>query len=572
MTLVRRAGVRCVRAWRKHCVDKSAECRSLRRRYARVVTRRMARRLRQWRINAVHAIAARGSIAAANARVMERALNERYERYVFHAWRWHVAWSNGYAEAVSQLEDLRNRDLSPAVARVAGVCSHLKPVGSRRASAAWRPAAWRSITLECVWALAIHASRSRRLRSFAARRGRAPSAASTMTPTQLVRRAFAEWQSLAVTAAADRRAEARGARSDGARARRSKLPPCVREWRRVAREAARAAAAAETRFGAKTEALKFRAFRAFIASVYRAKDAASARERELTRAMEVRSRAREVLAEAEMIANRTSVEFDPVCAEPAEVDAMDEVDAVDRVAAAAGIAALPAPPPPSSHPLLHPPVVAPAATIESIDESAIFDLSADEQDVSIADDDDKNLTPRDAPNEKEAEAAVVAVAPPSAHSREYEVAYKAAYDAALAAAEAEAAALRARLAETRRDDASRPVTNRYEGVTTNHQHVSDDKENAGGSENDAGKRRTGASSHSSFASVTYAKVYHDASSTGGTARAPGGTLSDAMLGPVRGARTAKALRAADAILGRHERNDGYGHGSAEGYSRVYHHR
>ena len=79
-----------------------------------------------------------------------------------------------------------------------------------------------------------------------------------------------------------------------------KLPPCVREWRRVAREAARAVLAAETRFGAKTEALKFRAFRAFIASVYRAKDAASARERELTRAMEVRSRAREVLAEAEM--------------------------------------------------------------------------------------------------------------------------------------------------------------------------------------------------------------------------------------------------------------------------------
>ena len=180
------------------------------------------------------------------------------------------------------------------------------------------------------------------------------------------------------------------------------------------------------------------------------------------------------------------------------------------------------------------------------------------------------MTPPDAPNEKEskaeAAAAVVAVAPsPSAHSREYDVAYKAAYDAALAAAEAEAAALRARLAETRSIDASRPATNRYEGVTTNHLHVLDDKENAGGGENDAGKRRTGgqSSSHS-----TYAKVYHD----GGTARVhPGGT-SDAMLGPVRGARTAKALRAADAILGRHERNDGYGHGSAEAYSRVYHHR
>ena len=163
---------------------------------------------------------------------------------------------------------------------------------------------------------------------------------------------------------------------------------------------------------------------------------------------------------------------------------------------------------------------------------------------------------------------MAAVAPPSAHSREYEVAYKAAYDAALAAAEAEAAALRARLADTHYD-ASRPVTNR-----NTHLHVSDDKENAGGRENDAGKRRTTLkSSHSSFASVTYAKVYHEGvSSTGGTARAPGGTLSDAMLGPVRGARTAKALRAADAILGRHERNDGYGHGSAEAYSRVYHHR
>ncbi|ACO66795.1 predicted protein [Micromonas commoda] len=574
VTLERRAGVQCVRAWRKHCVDKSAECRSLRRRYARVVTRRMARRLRQWRINAVHAIAARGSIAAANARVMERAINERYERYVFHAWRWHVAWSNGYAEAVSQLEDLRNRDASRAVfcrwrfaandARRLAACE--RRVATRR---------WRSIKLECVWALAIHASRSRRLRSFAARHGRAPSAASTMTPIVVVSRVFAEWRSRAAEAAADREREALVARGATARARRLKLPPCVREWRRVAREAARAVLAAETRFGAKTEALKFRAFRAFIASVYRAKDAASARERELTRAMEVRSRAREVLAEAEMIANRTSVEFDPLCAEPAEVDATDEVDAVDRVAAAAaGIAALPAPPPPSpppsSHLLLHPPVVAPAATIESIDESAIFDLSADEQDVSIADDDDKNLTPRDAPNEKEkeAEAAVVAVAPPSAHSREYEVAYKAAYDAALAAAEAEAAALRARLADTHYD-ASRPVTNR----NTHLSHVLDDKENAGGRENDAGKRRTGASSHSSFASVTYAKVYHEGvSSTGGTARAPGGTLGDAMLGPVRGARTAKALRAADAILGRHERNDGYGHGSAEGYSRVYHHR
>ena len=173
--LVRRAGVRCVRAWRKHCVDKSAESRSLRRRYARVVTRRMARRLRQWRINAVNAIAARGSIAAANARVMERAHNERYERYVFHAWRWHVAWSNGYAEAVSEADALRNRDLSRAV-----FCGwRLFTSEARRLAACERRVATRRVrrtALECVWALAIHASRSRRLRSFAARCGRAPSA------------------------------------------------------------------------------------------------------------------------------------------------------------------------------------------------------------------------------------------------------------------------------------------------------------------------------------------------------------------------------------------------------------
>ena len=556
--LARRAGVQCVRAWRKHCVDKSAKSSSLRRRYAAVVTRRMARRLRQWRIAAVNAIAARGSIAAANALAAERALDERHRRYVFHAWRWHVAWSNGYAEAVCEADAFRNRDTTRAVFcgwRRAGEIA-------RRLAACERRVATRRVkrtALECVWALAIHASRSRRLRSFAARCGRSPSAASTMTPSSVIRRAFAEWRGRAASAAADREREALVARGATARARRARLPPCVREWRRVAREAARAAAAAETRFGARTRALKFRAFRAFIASVYRAKDAASARERELTRAMEVRSRAREVLAEAEMIANRTSVEFDPARAEPAE-----ELDTVDGVAAAAGIAALPAPAspspsPPSSNLLLHPPVFAPAATIESTDESAIFDLSADEQDVSVADDadDDKILTPADAPNEKEtaAEAPVAAVAPPSAHSREYEVAYKAAFDAALAAAEAEAAALRARLADTTNDVSRRTATSHR---NTRLNHVLDDKENAG-PENDASR---------SFApSGTFAKVYHDAGRI-----ATGSASDDAMLGPVRGARTAKALRAADAILGRHETNDGYGRGSAEGYSRVYHHR
>ena len=96
----------------------------------------------------------------------------------------------------------------------------------------------------------------------------------------------------------------------------------------------------------------------------------------------------------------------------------------------------------------------------------------------------------------------------------------------------------------------------------------DDKENAG-PENDAPKRPTaGGASFRSFAPLgTFAKVYHDAGCI-----TTGSASDDAMLGPVRGARTAKALRAADAILGRRERNDGYGRGSAEGYSRVYHHR
>ena len=144
---------------------------------------------------------------------------------------------------------------------------------------------------------------------------------------------------------------------------------------------------------------------------------------------------------------------------------------------------------------------------------------------------------------------MAAVAPPAAHSREYEVAYKAAFDAALAAAEAEAAALRARLADAT-NDVSRPTATSRGRNTLSLNHVLDDKENAG-PENDASR---------SFApSGTFAKVYHDAGcSTTGSAS------DDAMLGPVRGARTAKALRATDAILGRHERNDGYGRRSAEG--------
>ena len=141
---------------------------------------------------------------------------------------------------------------------------------------------------------------------------------------------------------------------------------------------------------------------------------------------------------------------------------------------------------------------------------------------------------------------MAAVAPPSAHSREYEVAYKATYDAALAAAEAEAAALRARLADTT-NDASHHTATSHRNTRL---HVLDDKENAG-PENDASR---------SFApSGTFAKVYHDAGCI-----TTGSASDDAMLGPVRGARTAKALRATDAILGRHERNDGYGRRSAEG--------
>ena len=151
---------------------------------------------------------------------------------------------------------------------------------------------------------------------------------------------------------------------------------------------------------------------------------------------------------------------------------------------------------------------------------------------------------------------MAAVAPPSAHSREYEVAYKATYDAALAAAEAEAAALRARLADTT-NDASHHTATSHRNTRL---HVLDDKENAG-PENDAPKRPTaGDASFRSFAPLgTFAKVYHDAGCI-----TTGSASDDAMLGPVRGARTAKALRATDAILGRHERNDGYGRRSAEG--------
>ena len=85
--------------------------------------------------------------------------------------------------------------------------------------------------------------------------------------------------------------------------------------------------------------------------------------------------------------------------------------------------------------------------------------------------------------------------------------------------------------------------------------------------------------------ATYAKVYHGLG---------GGT----KLGVVRGARTTKALAAADAVLGRNSRDfaplaglnpnpkvgsdgdallkvldaDPYTYRSAESYSRVYHHR
>jgi hypothetical protein len=203
----------------------------------------------------------------------------------------------------------------------------------------------------------------------------------------------------------------------------------------------------------------------------------------------------------------------------------------------------------------------PRHRVESIDESAIFDLSAD--DLDVVDDVDTD----DASPPAEEQATAVTHATPQQvhqHSREYEVAYRAAYDAALAAAAAEAAARR-RASST----PAAPPTSKTKTVVSAFD-SENDKENAG--------------VNGSIASDTYAKVYHGLG---------GGT----KLGVVRGARTTKALAAADAVLGRNSRDfalaglnpnprvgsdgdallkvldaDPYTYRSAESYSRVYHHR
>ena len=189
--------------------------------------------------------------------------------------------------------------------------------------------------------------------------------------------AFTDWRTQAIESVAERERDALMARGALARARRTRCPAIVREWRRLARRTKRLDAVADERASVRARRLTFRAFRAFVASTL---DALGARERELTRAMEVRMRAREVLAEAEMIAGRTSVEFE-------EPEAAAEAEAA---LAPVHIAALPAPP---AHPspgiadtqvttaVIPPASQSPRHRVESIDESAIFDLSADDLDV-----------------------------------------------------------------------------------------------------------------------------------------------------------------------------------------------
>jgi hypothetical protein len=375
-----------------------------------------------------------------------------------------------------------------------------------------------------------------------------------MAPGEILHVAFTDWRTQAIESVAERERDALMARGALVRARRTRCPAIVREWRRLARRTKRLDAVADERASVRVRRLTFRAFRAFVASTL---DALGARERELTRAMEVRMRAREVLAEAEMIAGRTSVEFE-------EPEAAAEAEAA---LAPVHIAALPAPP---AHPspgivdtqvttaVIPPASQSPRHRVESIDESAIFDLSADDLDV-VDDVDTDDVSP---PAEEQA-TAVTHAAPQQVpqHSREYEVAYRAAYDAALAAAAAEAAARR-RASST---PAAPPTSKTVSAFDSEN-----DKENAG--------------VNGSIASDTYAKVYHGLG---------GGT----KLGVVRGARTTKALAAADAVLGRNSRDfalaglnpnprvgsdgdallkvldaDPYTYRSAESYSRVYHHR
>ena len=551
---VRDRAVRCVRAWRRHVSDKSERQTRLKKSYANVVKSRAKRTLRVWLRHALQARAKRMKYMESSASRRERVVDERYGRYVFHAWRWHVAWSRGYAETVAENVSIANAERT----RRAFNGWRRRSNTSRRLAACERRVVCRRakrIALECVWALAIHASKVRRLRSFAARRGYSPSPASSMAPGEILHVAFTDWRTQAIESVAERERDALMARGALARARRTRCPAIVREWRRLARRTKRLNAVADERASVRARRLTFRAFRAFVASTL---DALGARERELTRAMEVRMRAREVLAEAEMIAGRTSVEFE-------EPEAAAEAEAA---LAPVHIAALPAP---SAHPspgiadtqvttaVIPPASQSPRHRVESIDESAIFDLSADDLDV-VDDVDTDDVSP---PAEEQA-TAVTHAAPQQVpqHSREYEVAYRAAYDAALAAAAAEAAARRRASSTPAAPPTSKTVVSAFDSEN--------DKENAG--------------VNGSIASDTYAKVYHGLG---------GGT----KLGVVRGARTTKALAAADAVLGRNSRDfalaglnpnprvgsdgdallkvldaDPYTYRSAESYSRVYHHR
>ena len=424
--------VRCVRAWRRHVSDKAERQTRLKKSYANVVKSRAKRTLRVWLRHASLAHAKRMKYMESKVSRRERVVDERYGRYVFHAWRWHVAWSRGYAESVAENVSIANAERT----RRAFNGWRRRSNTSRRLAACERRVVCRRakrIALECVWALAIHASKVRRLRSFAARRGYSPSPASSMAPGEILHVAFTDWRTQAIESVAERERDALMARGALARARRTRCPAIVREWRRLARRTKRLDAVADERASVRARRLTFRAFRAFVASTL---DALGARERELTRAMEVRMRAREVLAEAEMIAGRTSVEF-------------EEPEAAAEAAPGAGAHRRPTRPARSSFSRdrryagddsCHPTGVSIAASPRRVHrrERHLRPLRGRPRRVDEHVDDDVS------PPAEEQATAVTHAAPQQVpqHSREYEVAYRAAYDAALAAAAAEAAARR----------------------------------------------------------------------------------------------------------------------------------
>ena len=86
----------------RHVSDKAERQTRLKKSYANVVKSRAKRALRVWLRHASLAHAKRMKYMESKVSRRERVVDERYGRYVFHAWRWHVAWSRGYAETVAE--------------------------------------------------------------------------------------------------------------------------------------------------------------------------------------------------------------------------------------------------------------------------------------------------------------------------------------------------------------------------------------------------------------------------------------------------------------------------------------